>query len=165
MGRNLVSYQRNTRIDFVGCQLRALAACSESIRRAEGNSVANTKTSPLKFSGKGKREMLSKVLDLRVAASVCVTTVGILLSSTSFAADEGEKVAFKHHCVTCHGYEGKSNASRYPNLAGQNAPYLASRLKYFRSEEEPGNQMNAQAVLLTDVEIDLLADYFSKQSN
>jgi cytochrome c553 len=131
----------------------------------KGDSVANTKTSPLKFSGKGKREMLSKVLVLRVAASVCVTTVGILLSSTSFAADEGEKVAFKHHCVTCHGYEGKSNASRYPNLAGQNAPYLASRLKYFRSEEEPGNQMNAQAVLLTDGEIDLLADYFSKQSN
>ena len=124
-----------------------------------------TKTSPLKFSGKGKREMLSKVLDLRVAASVCVMMVGILLSSTSFAADEGEKAAFKHHCVTCHGYDGKSNASRYPNLAGQNAPYLVSRLKYFRSEEEPGNQMNAQAVLLTDDEIDLLADYFSTQAN
>ena len=99
--------------------------------------------------------MLSKVLDLRVAASVCVMMVGILLSSTSFAADEGEKTAFKHHCVTCHGYDGKSNASRYPNLAGQNAPYLVSRLKYFRAEEEPGNQMNAQAVLLTDDEIDL----------
>ena len=57
------------------------------------------------------------------------------------------------------------NASRYPNLAGQNAPYLVSRLKYFRAEEEPGNQMNAQAVLLTDEEINLLADYFSKQAN
>ena len=109
--------------------------------------------------------MLSKVLDLRVAASVCVVGVGMLLSPTSFAADEGEKTAFKHHCVTCHGYYGKSNASRYPNLAGQNAPYLVSRLKYFRAEEEPGNQMNAQAVLLTDEEIDLLADYFSKQAN
>ena len=127
--------------------------------------MTDPKTDSLKISGKGKREMLSKVLDLRVAASVCVTTVGMLLSSTPFAADEGEKLAFKHHCVTCHGYEGKSNASRYPNLAGQNAPYLASRLKYFRSEEEPGNQMNAQAVLLTDDEIDLLSDYFSKQSN
>ena len=109
--------------------------------------------------------MLSKVLDLRGAASVCVVGVGMLLSPTSFAADEGEKTAFKHHCVTCHGYEGKSNASRYPNLAGQNAPYLVSRLKYFRAEEEPGNQMNAQAVLLTDEEINLLADYFSKQAN
>ena len=127
--------------------------------------MTDPKIDSLKISGKGKREMLSKVLDLRVAASVCVVGVGMLLSPTSFAADEGEKTAFKHHCVTCHGYEGKSNASRYPNLAGQNAPYLVSRLKYFRAEEEPGNQMNAQAVLLTDEEIDLLADYFSKQAN
>lgn len=127
--------------------------------------MTDPKAGSLKISGKGKREMLSKVLDLRVAASVCVVGVGMLLSPTSFAADEGEKTAFKHHCVTCHGYDGKSNASRYPNLAGQNAPYLVSRLKYFRAEEEPGNQMNAQAVLLTDEEIDLLADYFSKQAN
>lgn len=127
--------------------------------------MTDPKIDSLKISGKGKREMLSKVLDLRVAASVCVVGVGIVLSPTSFAADEGEKTAFKHHCVTCHGYDGKSNASRYPNLAGQNAPYLVSRLKYFRAEEEPGNQMNAQAVLLTDEEIDLLADYFSKQAN
>lgn len=127
--------------------------------------MTDPKTGSLKISGKGKREMPSKVLDPRVAASVCVVGVGMLLSPTSFAADEGEKTAFKHHCVTCHGYDGKSNASRYPNLAGQNAPYLVSRLKYFRAEEEPGNQMNAQAVLLTDDEIDLLADYFSKQAN
>ena len=127
--------------------------------------MTDPKIDSLKISGKGKREMLSKVLDLRVAASVCVVGVGIVLSPTSIAADEGEKTAFKHHCVTCHGYDGKSNASRYPNLAGQNAPYLVSRLKYFRAEEEPGNQMNAQAVLLTDEEIDLLADYFSKQAN
>ena len=127
--------------------------------------MTDPKTGSLKISGKGKREMLSKVLDLRVAASICVVGVGMLLSPTSFAADEGEKTAFKHHCVTCHGYDGKSNASRYPNLAGQNAPYLVSRLKYFRAEEEPGNQMNAQAVLLTDEEINLLADYFSKQAN
>ena len=127
--------------------------------------MTDPKTGSLKISGKGKREMLSKVLDPRVAASVCVVGVGMLLSPTSFAANEGEKTAFKHHCVTCHGYDGKSNASRYPNLAGQNAPYLVSRLKYFRAEEEPGNQMNAQAVLLTDDEIDLLAEYFSKQAN
>lgn len=109
--------------------------------------------------------MLRKVLDIRAAVSVGAILVGTLISSTTLAADKGEAAAFKHHCVTCHGYEGISNASRYPNLAGQNAPYIVSRLKYFRAEEEPGNQMNAQAVLLTDEEIDLLADYFSKQSN
>ncbi|HCG69678.1 MAG TPA: hypothetical protein DE147_04420 [Gammaproteobacteria bacterium] len=109
--------------------------------------------------------MLSQVLDIRVAVSVFAVLVGTLLSSTTFAADPGEQAAFKHHCATCHGYDGKSSASRYPNLAGQNAAYIVSRLKYFRAEEEPGNQMNAQAVLLTDEEIDLIAEYFAKQAN
>jgi cytochrome c553 len=109
--------------------------------------------------------MLRKVLGIRVAISACAVLVGALCSSATFAADAGENAAFKHHCVTCHGWEGKSSDSRYPNLAGQNAAYLVSRLKYFRSEEEPGNQMNAQAVLLTDEEIDLIAEFFSKQAN
>jgi cytochrome c553 len=109
--------------------------------------------------------MLRKVFGIRVAASFCAMLLGGLISSTALAADAGENAAFKHHCVTCHGYDGKSGAARYPNLAGQNAPYLVSRLKYFRDAEEPGNQMNAQAVLLTDEEIDLLAEYFSKQAN
>lgn len=109
--------------------------------------------------------MLRKVLGIRVALGACALLFGTLLSSTSLAADAGENAAFKHHCVTCHGWEGKSNDARYPNLAGQNAAYLVSRLKYFRAEEEPGNQMNAQAVLLSDEEIDIIAEYFSKQAN
>ena len=50
--------------------------------------------------------MLRKVLDIRVAVSVCAVLVGTLLSATSHAADAGENAAFKHHCVTCHGYTG-----------------------------------------------------------
>ena len=42
--------------------------------------------------------------------------------------------------------------------------YLVSRLKYFRDEKEAGNQMNAQAVLLSDEVIEKLATYFSKKS-
>ena len=80
-----------------------------------------------------------------------------------WAEDEGELMAWKYHCVTCHGQTGISSAPRYPNLAGQTSAYLVSRLKYFRDEIEPRNQMNAQAVLLNDEEIDLLADYFSRQ--
>lgn len=77
------------------------------------------------------------------------------------AGEPGADLAWKYHCITCHGARGKSNASRYPNLAGQNAPYLVSRLKYFRAATEPGNQMNAQAAPLTDEEMQILADYFS----
>ncbi|MFU8816026.1 MAG: c-type cytochrome [Pseudomonadales bacterium] len=78
-------------------------------------------------------------------------------------AARGEVLAFTHHCMTCHGERGVSKTSRYPNLAGQHAAYLEARLAYFRSRSEPGNQMNAQAVHLSNAEIADLAAYFSAQ--
>jgi cytochrome c553 len=91
--------------------------------------------------------------------------IGLCLTLPGVAADRarGEDLAFTHHCMTCHGQTGKSNASRYPNLAGQQAAYLEARLAYFRARTEPGNQMNAQAVHLSSDEIADLAAYFSAQ--
>jgi cytochrome c553 len=109
--------------------------------------------------------MLKRVLGRRILSGLCLLLGTALTSPTIFAADEGAELAWKYHCTTCHGVTGKSNAQRYPNLAGQNNIYLVSRLKYFRDGVEPGNQMNAQAAPLSDETIELLADYFSRQSN
>ncbi|MDZ7670976.1 MAG: c-type cytochrome [Gammaproteobacteria bacterium] len=79
-------------------------------------------------------------------------------------AENGERLAFQYHCMTCHGEHGRSNAGRYPHLAGQHAAYLEARLNYFRSAVEPGNMMNAQAAHLEDAEIADLAAYFSRQA-
>ena len=35
-------------------------------------------------------------------------------------------------CAACHGAQGKSIASDWPNLAGQNQRYIAEQLKYFQ---------------------------------
>ena len=83
-----------------------------------------------------------------------------LAQSTTDDLSDAE-LAWRYHCTTCHGRSGIANSDRYPNLAGQNALYLAARLKSFRAKEEHRNQMNAQAVGLTDEEIDRLAAYFS----
>jgi len=80
------------------------------------------------------------------------------------AEKEGAQLAWKYRCVTCHGQNGISNADRYPNLAGQNVAYLVSRLRYFREEVEPGNQMNGQAAPLSDEDIRKLAEYFNSPS-
>ena len=109
--------------------------------------------------------MLKTVLGRRILSGLCLLLGTALMTPTTMAADEGAELAWKYHCTTCHGVTGKSNAQRYPNLAGQNSIYLVSRLKYFRDGVEPGNQMNAQAVPLSDETIELLADYFSRQSN
>ena len=80
------------------------------------------------------------------------------------AASEGALLADKYRCSTCHGLRGKTNASRYPNLAGQKAAYIDARLRYFRAREEAGNQMNAQAAPLTDELIAKLAAYYASLS-
>ena len=76
----------------------------------------------------------------------------------------GAELAFKYHCTTCHGEGGRSTAVRYPKIAGQTRLYLESRLKYFRDGVEPGNQMNAQAAPLSDDDIAILSDYYSRQA-
>ncbi|MEQ8858926.1 MAG: c-type cytochrome [Pseudomonadales bacterium] len=95
-----------------------------------------------------------------------VVALGALGSTApAWSADpgNGEYLAFKYHCMTCHGERGRSADGRYPNLAGQHAAYIQARLNYFRSAVEPGNQMNAQAVHLEDEEIADLAAYFGEQ--
>ncbi len=107
--------------------------------------------------------MLQKVLEQPMLLVMGMLLASSLMFPSAHAADEGKLLAWKYHCVTCHGDNGMSNDARYPHLAGQNTAYIVSRLKYFRAQEEPGNQMNAQAVLLDDETIDLLAEYFNKQ--
>ena len=99
---------------------------------------------------------------------VCTILIGlwILIPPMAIAAgdDEGANLAWKFHCVTCHGQKGIANSDRYPNIGGQNVAYLISRLRYFREGTEPGNQMNAQAAPLSDDEIKTLAEYFNRPS-
>ena len=96
-----------------------------------------------------------------LASLVCLG-VALLGPATAVASTPGQQLAWKYHCVTCHGDRGKSSESRYPHLAGQNAAYLESRLKYFRAYTEPGNQMNGQAAPLDDEDIAILAEHFSR---
>ena len=91
--------------------------------------------------------------------------IAALFALGSEPANADRDLAWKYHCTTCHGATGVANSSRYPNIAGQNEAYLVSRLRYFRSQAEAGNQMNAQAAPLSDDDIARLARYFSKQAS
>lgn len=101
----------------------------------------------------------------RVAIAGTLIVCSALGTTPTLAADpdRGEDLAWHHRCMTCHGETGMTSDARYPHLAGQPALYLEARLKYFRAEEEPLNQMNGQARPLSDDEIADLAAYFSAQ--
>lgn len=66
-------------------------------------------------------------------------------------------------CVACHGQQGISAAPNWPNLAGQHRDYIEQALREYRSGERKDPVMGAQAVNLSDADIEVLAAYFSAQ--
>ena len=70
-------------------------------------------------------------------------------------------------CVSCHGESGKGRIAAnviYPVIGGQRTVYLRSQLVNWKlgdRSNSPGGVMNKIAKLLSDDEIDALADYIS----
>jgi cytochrome c553 len=63
-------------------------------------------------------------------------------------------------CTACHGPEGNSVNPLWPNIAGQNAPYLQAQLKAFKEGARQDPLMTSQAMLLSDEDMADLAVYF-----
>jgi cytochrome c553 len=63
-------------------------------------------------------------------------------------------------CTACHGPEGNSSSPLWPNIAGQNAPYIQAQLKAFKDGSRMDPLMSSQAMLLSDEDMADLAVYF-----
>lgn len=70
-------------------------------------------------------------------------------------------------CRACHGIGGnKPLTPSYPILAGKDKEYLVNSLNAYKSGERTGGLaavMTGQAKMLSDEDIDALAEYYSKQ--
>lgn len=64
-------------------------------------------------------------------------------------------------CSACHGLEGLSVNSLYPNLKGQKKDYLINQLKLFKKGTRKHPLMESYARPLSDTQIENLALYFS----
>ncbi|MEC4747615.1 c-type cytochrome [Methylomicrobium sp. Wu6] len=76
------------------------------------------------------------------------------------AAAGAEKAAM---CAGCHGPNGKSSNSQWPNLAAQQPAYLAAQLKAFKSGARTNPMMQSMIGNLNDQDIENLAAYFAGQ--
>ena len=74
------------------------------------------------------------------------------------SAENGKAKAIT--CTACHGPEGSSVTASWPNIAGQNAPYLLSQLRAFKSGARKDPLMTSQALMLSDQDMADLAVYF-----
>lgn len=72
-----------------------------------------------------------------------------------------------HVCASCHGDEGRSKDKLAPSLAGQMREYTIRQLKDFRSQARSETDIQAYmwgiSALLTDEQIEGLADYYAAQ--
>ena len=78
-------------------------------------------------------------------------------------AEAGKAKAVEKTCNTCHGDNGVSISSAFPNLAGQYADYLENSLKQYASGERKNAVMATFAMQLTPEDIKDLAAWYASQ--
>lgn len=76
-------------------------------------------------------------------------------------ADAGKKKS--EPCKACHGEAGISVSPEFPNLAGQNADYLAAAMSHYKAGKRKNPIMQGQVANLSPRDMQDLAAYFSGQ--
>ena len=66
-------------------------------------------------------------------------------------------------CDRCHGVNGNSTDPRVPALAAQRAEYLDRILNAYRTGARKSTAMSAMSKVLTEAEIGMLAEHYSRQ--
>ena len=94
--------------------------------------------------------------------SAIAASFTILAMQAAMAGDPqaGQKLA-DQSCSACHGKNGVSIATIYPNLCGQKGDYLVAQLKALRDGTRASPIMGPMAKNLSDADIDNVAAYFS----
>lgn len=99
---------------------------------------------------------------MRVVAGILAL---MLVSSSVLAAgNSADGQAKSASCAACHGANGKAVNTIYPNLAGQNADYLALSLHAYKKGGRSGGQagvMQAFSSSLSDQDISDLSAYYA----
>lgn len=99
----------------------------------------------------------------RVASAIAIF---FALLVTQVAAAEGSADAGKAKsmtCAGCHGVDGNSVNPEWPSLAGQHASYIARQLAAFKDGTRSNPLMSAQAMMLSEQDMQDLGAYFAAQ--
>ncbi len=83
-------------------------------------------------------------------------------TTTPDKAAAGRRLTEQYHCVSCHG-PALMGQQHIPRLAGQQPEYLRAQLRGFKTftRFDMDGQMSSAAQLLSDADIEILADYLA----
>ncbi len=98
-------------------------------------------------------------------ATVLLLFTAALMHATGAIAGPTKAPPKLNLCVGCHGKDGISTSDEWPNLAAQNARYLADQSIEYRDKlrADPNGLMRPWVQNLTDKEINEIAAYYSAQ--
>lgn len=83
-----------------------------------------------------------------------------LLATNAFAQTKSVEQLIGGSCARCHGEDGNASG-QYPSLAGQQKAYLAKQLMDYKSGARKSTQMAPMVGVLTEENIQLIAEYFA----
>lgn len=83
--------------------------------------------------------------------------------SGSALADTASASMLANTCAGCHGTNGSSVGPASPTIAGISKAYFIETMEAYKSAERPSTIMTRIAKGYSKEEIELMADYFSKQ--
>jgi cytochrome c553 len=103
-------------------------------------------------------------MNIKLAPLFAMTGLALFAGAASadslVAGSAGTGEAKALTCTACHGAEGVSANPVWPNIAGQNAPYMLHQLQSFKNGGRVDPLMSSQAMLLSDEDMNDLAVYF-----
>ena len=96
---------------------------------------------------------------------LCAVGAFVAASALTTAATAGDlkagKAKVKGACQTCHGTDGVATMAMTPNLFGQQKEYLIIQLEQFRAGKRRHEQMTIIAKMLSDDDIENVAEWYS----
>lgn len=94
--------------------------------------------------------------------AIALTSALGLAGGQAFAGDPAAgKAKAEMACQVCHGLDGKAVDPMVANLSGQQKMYLIAQLDAYRSGKRHHEQMNIIAGMLSDEDIENLAEWYS----
>lgn len=101
---------------------------------------------------------------------ILILALALFLISTAVSKAYGNSnpgtpsaVMLANTCAGCHGTNGSSVGPASPTIAGISRDYFIETMEAYQSAERPATIMNRIAKGYSAKEIELMADYFSKQ--
>jgi sulfide dehydrogenase cytochrome subunit len=109
-------------------------------------------------------EETMKTKRITACAFVLPLLAGAALAQQTADTDTRSAALLASNCANCHGTLGNAQGAM-PSLAGQQRTYIVEQMRAFRDGKRPATIMHQLAKGYTDQQIELIAEFFSRQKS